>query len=441
VPFCIGVAVLLAVERPAIGRNPARVLDWSLLACLIAVAAQLIPLSATARGRLSPQAFDIDNALRLDAAPRVLSRHALSVDVESTAGALALGAAYIGLFWSARAIFARGGVRTVTRGVTWFGLALTVLVAVQRATSPKMLYWYFRPLNAGASPYGPFVSRNALATWLAMAVPLVIGYAMARHRSDTRTGLGVAARVEAIDAVQLWLGAAACLMMGGLFGSMSRAGIIGAAVGLLVFIALSRTQIESGRRLVWISGALAALIAAASLFANFGALAMRLQATTDSGVWGRRAIWRDTWRMTQDFWLTGVGAGAFERGMLVYQEGSRQFFFNHAHDEYLQLAAEGGLLLAVPAAIAVIAGVSLIVDRLRRDRTPIFWLRVGAVSAMIAVAVQSIWDTGLRTPANGALFALIAAVALHEPRPAHEGASGRHGSQRRNGRPAGDGTG
>ena len=421
VPFCAGVAVLLATERPSIGRGLARLLDWSLLACLIAVAAQLIPLSPTARGRLSPQAFLIDLTVRLDGGQGMPPRHALSIDAESTAWALALGAGYIGLFWCARAIFARGGVRTVTRGVTWLGLALTVLVAVQRATSPKMLYWYFRPLNPGASPYGPFVSRNALATWLAMALPLIIGYAVARHRSDPRSGLGLAARAEAIDSTQLWLGGAACLMMGGLFGSMSRAGIIGAAVGLLAFVALSRTRINTGRSLVWMSGSLAVVIAVGSLFANFGALAMRLQETTESGVWGRRAIWRDTWRMTQDFWLTGVGAGAFERGMLVYQEGSRQFFFNHAHDEYLQLASEGGLLLAVPATIAVVAGAALIVRRLRSDRTPIFWFRAGAVSGIIAVAIQSIWDTGLRTPANGALFAVIAAIALHEPRPPHDG--------------------
>ena len=423
-PLCAGVAVLLAVERPTIGRGPSRVLDWSLLACLLVVAAQLIPLSAAARGRLSPQATLIDSAVSLDATPRILPR-GLSLDVESTAWALALGAAYIGLFWCARSIFARGGVRTVTRGITWLGLALTLLVAVQRVTSPKLLYWYFRPLNAGASPYGPFVSRNALASWLAMAVPLIIGYAVARHRSDPRTGISIAARAEAIDSTQLWLGGAACLMMGGLFASMSRAGIIGAAVGLVAFIAVSRTRIKGGRGLAWITVSVAALIVAASLFANFGAMAMRLHETTESGEWGRRAIWRDTWRMTEDFWLTGVGAGAFQRGMLVYQEGSRQFFFNHAHDEYLQLAAEGGLLLVVPAAIALIAGVALIVTRLAGDRTPIFWVRAGGVSGVIAVAVQSIWDTGLRTPANGVLFAAIAAIALHQPRPAHEGSARR----------------
>jgi O-antigen ligase len=429
VPFCVGVAALLAVERPPIVRSLARVLDWSLLACLIVVAAQLIPLPVAARGRLSPHALQIDSALRLDGEPRLPTGQALSIDVESTAWALALGAAYLGLFWAARAVFARGGVRTVTRGVTWLGLALTVLVAVQRASSPTLLYWYFRPLDAGASPYGPFVSRNALASWLAMALPLIIGYAVARHRSEPRTGLGIAARAEAIDSTQLWLTAAACLMMAGLFGSMSRAGIFGATVGLLAFVALSRMRVDGGRGLAWIGGSLAALIAAASLFANFGALALRMQETTEAGVWGRRAIWRDTWRMIEDFWLTGVGAGAFERGMLLYQEGSRQFFFNHAHDEYLQLLAEGGLLLAVPATVALVAGVTLIVSRLRRDRTPMFWFRAGAVSGIIAVAIQSIWETGLRTPANGALFAVLAAIALHDPRPSHD-APHRHSGSR-----------
>jgi O-antigen ligase len=218
-------------------------------------------------------------------------------------------------------------------------------------------------------------------------------------------------------------------MMGGLFGSMSRAGIFGGIVGLMAFVALSRTRTAGRRGAAWMAGSIAAMIAAASLFANFGALARRLQETTESGMWGRRAIWRDTWRMIQDFWPTGVGAGAFERGMLFYQEGSRQFFFNHAHDEYLQLLAEGGLLLAVPAAVAILAGGALIVNRLHRDRTPMFWFRAGALSGMVAVSVQGIWDTGLRTPANGALFAVLAAIALHESRPLHQ-ATARHGRSR-----------
>jgi O-antigen ligase len=156
----------------------------------------------------------------------------------------------------------------------------------------------------------------------------------------------------------------------------------------------------------------------ASAFANLGTLALRLQETTEQGPWGRPAIWRDTWRMTSDFWLTGVGAGAFQRGMLAYQEGSRLFFFNQAHNEYLQLLAEGGLLVALPASVALVGGAVLMAKALASDRTPIFWIRAGAVCGVVAIAVQSAWDTGLRTPANGVLFAVIVGIALHEPRSA-----------------------
>jgi O-antigen ligase len=271
-------------------------------------------------------------------------------------------------------------------------------------------------MSAGASPYGPFVNRNGLATWLAMAVPLVIGYAMARYQSQRRSD-GGAVPGASIDSTQLWLGGAAVLMTGCLLASLSRAGILGGAIGLMAFIVFSRKRMTRGGGVAWMIAGLTAMVAMASVYANTGKLAMRLQETTEQGTWGRPAIWRDTWRMASDFWLTGVGAGAFQRGMLVYQQGPRFFFFNHAHDEYLQLIAEGGLLIAVPAAIAVLAAVALMTRYLRTDRTAMFWVRAGAISGIIAVAIQGIWDTGLRTPANGVLFAVIAAVALHDPRP------------------------
>ena len=416
--------LLLAIARPPILRRPGRVLDASLLLCLLAVAAQLIPLQAALRERLSPAGFAVDRVVALGAEPAVHPPHPLSVEPEATAWALALAAAYIGLFWCARAIFSSGGVRSTVRGVASLGLALTALVAVQRATAPTLLYWTWTPISAGASPYGPFVNRNGLASWLAMAIPLVIGYAMARYHSAHRAD-GGAIPGDSIDPTQLWLGGAAVLMSGGLLASMSRAGILGGGIGLMALIVFSRKRIRGGVSLAWMGAGLVALLVLASAYANLGKLAMRLQETTEQGTWGRPAIWRDTWRMASDFWLTGVGAGAFQRGMVAYQEGSRLFFFNHAHDEYLQLLAEGGVLVVVPAAAAVLAAIVLMAKHLGADRTAMFWVRAGAISGLIAVAVQSIWDTGLRMPANGTLFAVIAAIAVHEPRPASRSAGTR----------------
>ena len=81
--------------------------------------------------------------------------------------------------------------------------------------------------------------------------------------------------------------------------------------------------------------------------------------------------------------------------------------------------------------LALIVGGALVITRMRADHTGVFWIRAGATSALIAVAVQSLFETSLRTPADGVLFAVIAAIALHERRE-----SGRHhhpasGSERR----------
>jgi hypothetical protein len=45
-----------------------------------------------------------------------------------------------------------------------------------------------------------------------------------------------------------------------------------------------------------------------------------------------------------------------------------------------------------------------------------FWIRAGAVAGIVGVLVQSVWETGLRMPANGLLFALLCAIASHDER-------------------------
>jgi hypothetical protein len=45
------------------------------------------------------------------------------------------------------------------------------------------------------------------------------------------------------------------------------------------------------------------------------------------------------------------------------------------------------------------------------------WIRAGAATGLIAVALQSVWETGLVMPANAALAAVLAAIAVHERLP------------------------
>jgi O-antigen ligase len=169
-----------------------------------------------------------------------------------------------------------------------------------------------------------------------------------------------------------------------------------------------------GRARIWLLAGFAAIAAIAAAYANTNAVSARVSETINLGLGGRSAIWRETWPMIKDFWLTGVGPGAYERAMIVYQQSPRVVYFNHAHNEYIQIAAEGGLWLALPALLVAGAAAWRMRRALTADRSPMYWLRAGAASGVAAVAVQSFWETGLRVPANGLLFAVVAAIALHE---------------------------
>jgi len=407
--------LLAVVVRPSVAGSPYRLLDVALLTCLLVGAAQLIPLSTSQRAALSPSAAIVEHALLFEGDPN--SRHPLSLDPISTAWALAFGTALLLFFWSARTVFSRGGgLRLATRGIAWLGFVLAAVMFVQRATTPGLIYGFWHPITRASNPtpLGPFVNRNDIATWLLLACPVVFGYAIARLESRRREPRG-AGDIEALANTRtLWLGAAVVLMAAALLASLSRSGLFGGAAALFVFTLLARRRL-SGRGLWWILVAMASVLALAATYANLSALLERISHTLPSSFGGRLTVWRETWPMARDFLLTGIGVGAFERGMLVYQQSTRLIFFNHAHNEYFQLLVEGGLLLAVPVTLALLAGWWGAARRLRSDTTPVFWIRAGAISGLAAVAAQSVWDTGLRMPANAVLFALVAAAALHVP--------------------------
>jgi O-antigen ligase len=419
IPLIVGAVVLALAVRPSIARGSMRWFDLALVACLLLIACQIVPLPAALRLTLSPRAGGVDSALWLDApsSPFAGPARPLSIDVGATRMALLLAATVLLFFWSARTILARGGIRVVARGIAWTGLALAVVALLQHATAPKLLYWHWPTIFGG--PFGPYLNRSDFSMWLILAIPVTVGYLLARIESAHRAS-GHVDFAAIADGTAIWLAGAISFMSAALLTAMSRSGLTGAAVALACFVWLSRRRTGHSGRALLLAG-VTVVLAVAVTYANVGALADRVGETIAGGIGGRRVIWGDTWAMVRDFWLTGIGAGAYQRGMLVYQQHLRgHFYFNHAHNEYLQLAAEGGVLLGIPAAVAVLAGIRQVAHRLRRDDGAIFWIRVGAASGMLAAAVQSVWETGLRMPANAALFALLAAIALHDAGDRHK---------------------
>jgi O-antigen ligase len=408
----VAVCLTLGV-RPAIARHGTRWLDAALIACIALVALQRVPLPPDLRLRLSPALRAVDLQLRVDApvVPGADTPHALSVNPHGTTLSLLIAVTVILTFWSARTLFAAGGVRLASRAVAGMGLALAAFGIVQHTTAPHSFYWTTVPRQV--TPFGPYLNHSDFAMWLVMALLLTSGYLIARLHSQHSQAGWVGISADSFDNRAMWLTTAAAAMAAALVVGLSRSGLIAAVAGFATLWALSSARMERRGR-AWLLGGFGVIAGVALAFGNTTALAGRIEQTA-GGTGGRTAIWRATWPMAKDFWLIGIGAGAFERGMVVYQPSPHETFFNHAHNDYLQMLTEGGVLLAIPAIVAAVVGISSIRNRLRSDRTSMYWVRAGAASGLVAVAVQSIWETGLRVPANTLLFAVLAAVSLHRP--------------------------
>jgi O-antigen ligase len=413
----IVLGVVVAVYRPWRAPDRAPLLHLWLRAIVIAMAVQLVPLPAVLVDHLSPHDRVVWQALSLTPIRGGLP---LSVDLASGVWALGVGGGAILVFILSRQIFSGGGVRITARGIATVGLVLAAICLAQEATGQGKMYWRWKPLSEGAAPFGPFVNRNHFATWVVIAVPMCIGYLLAhasahQHHHETARGTWHTRLLQLLDARSIYLGASICLMLVALVASLSRAGMAG-LIAAFVLGAYLRGRRTGSPRATWAIGAVGVAIVAAAIRVNPADVFHRFGAAGTAAA-DRLAIWRATLPVVKDFWLTGTGAGTFETVMIVYQRTPSLFRINAAHNHYLQVAAEGGLLIAIPAAAALYLFVQESRAALARDESGMYFLRAGALSGLFGVAVQSVWETGLTTPANAVLAAIAAAIVVHRSAP------------------------
>lgn len=416
-------ALALAVGRAAEPAIPDRPLRFALAAIGAAVAVQLVPLPGALLAQLSPRTVGLLQEINPAYAAGLVPFHPLSVWPKDTWTALSLYAAFAVFLAGMARLFSVIGARRFVEALTVFGVTLALVGIVQKPLYSGAIYGVWQ-LEPGRMPFGPFVNRNHFAGWMVMALPLTLALISAGIDRGMR-GLRPGWRHRILwfsspEASQLiLLSAGAVVMALALVMTMSRSGMSAFVLSLLMtgwFVA--RAVDSRARRLI---AAVSLLLLAAIVIAWTGpeAIVRRFAA----GDWGefndRRGAWIDAWNVARGFPLAGTGLNTYWAAALFYQEHELARFFAQAHNDYLQLAAEGGVLLAVPVAVALVLFVSSVRRGIGEERgSTAWWLRAGAVTSLVAIAVQETVEFSLQMPANAALFAVVCAIALHRPAPA-----------------------
>ena len=209
----------------------------------------------------------------------------------------------------------------------------------------------------------------------------------------------------------------ACIVMGlSLFMTKARSGIGAFALGsvLAAWTVFRRQQSRAAKAAVLASFLL--LLVGAMGWAGVDTLAGKfVSADAMESTGFRMGIWKDTVGIIRRFPLTGTGFDTYGVATNIYQT-NRALHFQEAHNDYLQLAAEGGLLVGIPILMTLAIFVRDV--RLRFREAPkggtTYWLRVGAVVSLVSIALQSFVEFSLQMPGNAAFFAVLAAIALHQ---------------------------
>ncbi|MGH9159267.1 MAG: O-antigen ligase family protein [Vicinamibacteraceae bacterium] len=402
---------------------------WSLvggLGCvLLALLVQLAPLRWQVLETLSPAGHAVlmqyDLAYRLGVSSGAEVYHALSIHPDQTEKALSFLLGLGLLVLGASGALTRSTLRRLVLSIAMLGATLAIIGIVQKATHTGEIYGFWMPLE-GKNPFGPFVNRNHFAGWMLMALPLAMGHLLGLlSRTLPRETLTPRERflwLSTADGTRVVLVSFAVVAMGlSLVLTLSRSGVAAFACAVLVTIVMiARRQPARARRSIRLAY-MAGLIATIVSWAGIDGIAARFAQADTASISGRLAIWGDTLTIVRDFPWTGTGVGTFAAANMFYQRALSENNVSAAHNDWLQLAAEGGVLVALPILALVVILVREMRFRFaeharRGDLGVTYWTRVGAVTGLLAIGVQEVVEFSLHMPGNATLFAVVCAIAV-----------------------------
>ena len=386
----------------------------------IAVGSQLVPLAPNQLAKLSPHASAILSERELQYSVGPSAAHSLSIDPRRTQLGLAFYGSFALLLLGTGQALRRESTNRLASALVILAVILATVGIVQRATFNGKIYGFWEPLEIGA-PFGPFVNKNHFAGWMLMALPVALGYFFAL------VSRGVQNRQPGMRNFVLWfsteqasralLTAFAILVMAlSLVLTMSRSGMMAGMAAILVAAAVAAKHQKGASRRTLTLSYLGFLIIGVVSWVGLDQITARFAEMDPTSINERPAIWADTIVIVKDFWLTGTGLNTYGISTLFYQTSVPGKHLGEAHNDYLQLAAEGGLLLGIPIGMTIAAFAWEVRRRFRQDVGSIWWIRLGAVIGLLAIALQSIGEFSLQMPGNAALFAVVAGIAIHDGR-------------------------
>jgi O-antigen ligase len=387
----IGLALLAywSRRRQTVAPPLSKWLRWTIVAVVLYMVFQLLPLPLSLLAVLSPARAEMAKALQpvtgsLSAAPLSLDPPASLLWLLTLLGCLAA-------FFLLRELAFRFKARP--------GLVLSPLLAVATFEAALGLV----QVSAGATQAtGTYNGRDHYVCILELSLPITIAYGLvlfSRPRYLANGHAGTASFLPLLAAAGVWLLASIQLLA--ILASLSRAGILDTLIALLaVALLLLSPRLSSPLSRIILVVSLLLGLAAVLIFASPAALLARL-ADTDTQSEGRFLIWSQSLPLHRAFAWFGTGLMGFDPAFLKYQASMNSRRVDFAHNDYLQYLIELGIAGFLPLMAAVVGVIGPIFSAaVRSGGREGRILAIGCTGSLLALAVHSFFDFNLYVPAN-----------------------------------------
>jgi len=424
----LGVLIMLVawLLRAAYARNfqassPSFKIPALLFLALLAV--QLVPIPLWLRELLSP--VPLNHSLLLPSLPDyglkpLASKWTqLTLYPPATWEALIDFSTCLALVWVVlNAIRPKDRQRTLLLSIVGIG-SFQAIYGLFEYLSGRQGIFFINKMHYREDVTGTYINHNHFAGLIELAIPILVallwaalpeqGNLSALFSKETRprkSSLKILALVGLLGA-----------MLVSLVLSHSRGGVVSMGISLLVLIFLLIQYKKPP-----VSRMTALILAAILLVVVFlsGELISRFSYSFRDAP-ERIALWKDSMAIVRDFPLWGTGLGTFKYVLPNYRhkvdillvEGvPRQASWNFAHNDYLQLLIESGILGLVLTGWAIIFWFRQFLSELKTtssvaDRI----IRCGLGCSVIAMLIHSFVDFNLRIPANAILFTVCLSLA------------------------------
>lgn len=262
--------------------------------------------------------------------------------------------------------------------------------------------------------HGTFVNRNHYAGFMELGTPLIAGLVFAFSRNPNFSGKNSIINIINAENLfkQLILIIVFPLLILAMLMSKSRMGIISLflSIGFLYF-----NLVRAGYKLrntKWIILFFILTLIFLSLYIGIRPVLERFQ---NIGYDHRIYVWRDCINIIKDFPIFGTGLGTFEYIYPLYKYNvTKAVDYNFAHNDYLQLIIETGILGFISIFSALILFVRdtshFLSSNLNNNDNFRYFITLGAFTGVLSILIHSLADFNLHIPSNAIYFATLIGI-------------------------------